>query len=82
MLVPFAALSHNVKASILQIVLSVIANLGSVHLALVLYNVLGTACVVCVATYTVNFFILVCNVCKWCHLVDRKSGLQRTKKTQ
>ncbi len=73
-------MSHTVKASMLQTVLSVAANIGTVHLALVLYYVLETACVVCMATYLINFLILLCNVCKWRHLSSKRAAMHRTKK--
>jgi len=46
----------------LQIFLAVLSNAGSVYLAYLLAYVIEAVCVVCVATYAVNFLLLVSSV--------------------
>ncbi len=41
-----------------------IANIGSVYLAYILYFVLETLCVICVSIYAVNFLLLITAACK------------------
>jgi len=56
------------------ILLSIVANLGSIYLGYILVYVLHDVCVLCVTIYVINFFVLVCNVVMWRHLVN--SGKQ------
>jgi len=60
----------------LQLSTSVLANVGSVYLAAILLFVLYDLCVVCVATYVINFCILLCNVLRWKRL-HRSSAVWR-----
>ena len=46
----------------LQIFLAVLSNLSSVYLGYLLVYVIDSICVVCVATYGVNFLLLVSSV--------------------
>ena len=45
-----------------QIFLAVLSNIGSVYLGYLLVYVIDNICVVCVATYAVNFLLLVSSV--------------------
>lgn len=44
-----------------KLFLSILANLGNVYLAYILYFVLRDFCLVCVAFYLINFFLLIVN---------------------
>ncbi|XP_064460339.1 vitamin K epoxide reductase complex subunit 1-like [Ornithodoros turicata] len=44
--------------------MSLLSILGSVYLACILYFVLHDFCFICVTTYVINFFLLVCSVCR------------------
>lgn len=46
----------------LLLIISIIINLVSLYLAYILYFILHNLCVVCVATYVVNFFLLVFSI--------------------
>lgn len=45
-----------------QMLLCIMANIGSVYLGYILYFVLEDICVVCVSTYFVNFVLLIVNL--------------------
>jgi vitamin-K-epoxide reductase (warfarin-sensitive) len=46
----------------LKTFLSVLANLGSVYLAFILYFVLQDFCIICVSSYITNALLLVFNI--------------------
>ncbi|XP_071093348.1 vitamin K epoxide reductase complex subunit 1-like protein 1 [Haliotis cracherodii] len=50
--------------AIVQFVSSVIANVGSVYLAYILFFVLNDVCIVCISMYIVNFLLLLCSISK------------------
>ena len=43
-----------------QMLLAIVANLGSVYLFYILFFVLRDTCVVCISSYVVNFALLLC----------------------
>jgi len=51
----------SVKAFQTRIFMSILANMGSIYLASILYFVLQDFCIVCVSMYAVNFFLLIIN---------------------
>ncbi|XP_050408302.1 vitamin K epoxide reductase complex subunit 1 [Patella vulgata] len=50
---------------VVQLFASVIANIGSVYLAFILYYVLEDFCIVCVSTYVVNILVFSCAIIKY-----------------
>jgi len=72
MLLLCAGLWRSPVLSMCLVLLSLIANLGSIYLAYILVYVLHDICVVCVTVYIINFFIFICNVLMWRHLVKRQ----------
>ncbi|KAK3596265.1 hypothetical protein CHS0354_038883 [Potamilus streckersoni] len=64
----------------LQLVLAVSANLGCVYLAYILYFVLEDMCIVCISSYIVNAFILLCSVMRVMVLVGLRQEEQESKK--
>lgn len=74
-----ADFKYSSSAASLQLILSIVANLGSVYLAYILAYVLNDVCVVCVTMYAVNFLVLLCNIFRRRHLLAAESkSLQRT----
>ena len=59
---------HTLPAARAQLVLAGVSNLGSVYLASVLYFVLSDFCVVCGASYLVNFLVLIVNLLRYSYL--------------
>ena len=43
----------------LQLALCCLANLGSLYLGYILYFILQDACIICIATYVVNFLLVI-----------------------
>jgi len=63
-------MSRSITVSLCLMLLSILANFGSIYLAYILVYVLHDVCVVCVTVYVINAFVLVCNVVMWRHLVN------------
>nr|KAG5690141.1 hypothetical protein BaRGS_003464 [Batillaria attramentaria] len=61
---PGDAFNPNYPGSVVQLVAAIIANLGSVYLACILYFVLQDFCIVCVSIYFVNFVLLLVCIAK------------------
>jgi len=63
--------------SVSLISLSVTANVSSIYLAYILIYVLHDLCVLCVTVYVINFFVLICSVVMWRHLVNSAKLVHR-----
>ena len=73
-----------------QMLLCIMANIGSVYLGYILYFVLEDICVVCVSTYFVNFVLLIVNLLRISNLkqlsletggpILQTGGFNKTKK--
>ncbi|CAH1802308.1 unnamed protein product [Owenia fusiformis] len=63
--------NHTVSGSIVQLVFSCIANLGSIYLGCILYFILQDFCIICVSTYIVNATLLGVNILKYNHMQSR-----------
>ncbi|ELT87583.1 hypothetical protein CAPTEDRAFT_131213 [Capitella teleta] len=66
-------LQRTSSAAFMQVILAVMANMGSVYLAYILYFVLNDVCVVCVSTYVVNFLLLLTCINKYSILKNQVS---------
>ncbi|XP_064613124.1 vitamin K epoxide reductase complex subunit 1-like protein 1 [Liolophura sinensis] len=65
------AFSQTPASAAVQIGFSVVANLGSIYLAYILYFILQDFCVVCVSMYVINALILATSIIKFKILVNQ-----------
>ncbi|ESO97314.1 hypothetical protein LOTGIDRAFT_115113 [Lottia gigantea] len=69
------AFNSGYVGSVVQLVASIISNIGSVYLAYILYFVLQDFCIVCISTYVVNLLLLFVSIVKY-----RRALLVESKK--
>ncbi|KAL3857773.1 hypothetical protein ACJMK2_012410 [Sinanodonta woodiana] len=63
----------------LQLVLAVSANLGCIYLGYILYFILNDMCIVCISSYIVNAFILLCSMMRVMVLMGLRKEEQESK---
>ena len=80
-----SAFNQTASGALMQCVMAVMANCGSVYLAYILYFVLNDFCIVCVSTYVINFVLLLTVISKYRMASARevrKTTRKQTKKAQ
>ncbi|XP_046579378.1 vitamin K epoxide reductase complex subunit 1-like protein 1 [Haliotis rubra] len=63
--------------AVVQLVSSMIANVGSIYLAYILFFVLKDVCIVCMSMYVINFLLLLCSISKLRQAMAAQSRKQR-----
>ncbi|XP_025089274.1 vitamin K epoxide reductase complex subunit 1-like [Pomacea canaliculata] len=58
------AFNSTFSGSVVQLVAAFLANLGSIYLGYILFAIIQDICIICIATYILNFFLLICSIVK------------------